>query len=289
MNKAVLKMLEKYKPVSVEDHKNALKEIIQEIALLGLFRSDFYSKAAFYGGSALRIFHDLDRFSEDLDFSLLKTDMNFKLTKYTKHIKDELEAFGFQVDLIEKKRSGITAIRSAFIKAETAVNLLQIKPGESFNTGIHRDEVMKIKLEIDTDPPENADFEVLYQLNPVPYSVRLYNLPSIFAGKLHALLCRNWKNRVKGRDFYDYVWFLSKDIKPNFKHLTARMRQTDHWNDPSDINMDALLELLTKKFNETDFEQAKRNVRPFLKDFKVIDVWSKEFFITVTQNHLSKW
>ncbi len=286
MNSAVASMLKKYDPVTLSQQKNALQEIIQEIALLGLFRSDFFSKAAFYGGSALRIFHGLDRFSEDLDFSLLEPDKTFDLLRYIHYIRNELEAYGFDVNLEVKDKTKETSIKSAFIKAGTAVNLLQIRPAVPATGGVHRDELLKIKLEVDTDPPEDAEYEVKYQLNPVPYSVRLFTLPAIFAGKIHALLYRNWKNRVKGRDFYDYVWFLSRNIKPDLKHLTRRMRQSGNWQGDGIITREKLLALLIEKFSITDFKQAKRDVKPFLANPAVLDIWSEEFFVKISEDKI---
>ncbi len=282
MNSAIASMLKKYDPVTLSQQKNALQEIIQEIALLGLFRSDFFSKAAFYGGSALRIFHGLDRFSEDLDFSLMEPDKAFDLLKYSHYVKNELEAYGFDIVLEVKDKTKETSIKSAFIKAGTAVNLLQIRPVITVAGGVHRDELLKIKLEVDTDPPEDAEYEVKYQLNPVPYSVRLFTLPTIFAGKIHALLYRNWKNRVKGRDFYDYVWFLSRNIKPDLKHLTRRMQQSGNWQGDGVITQEILLALLIERFSTTDFEQAKRDVKQFLANPAVLDIWSEEFFIKIS-------
>ncbi|MCF7911536.1 MAG: nucleotidyl transferase AbiEii/AbiGii toxin family protein [Candidatus Cloacimonetes bacterium] len=283
MDSAIASMLSTYKAVTLSQQKNALQEIIQEIALLGLFRSDFFSKAAFYGGSALRIFHGLDRFSEDLDFSLLEPDKAFDLLEYSQYIKNELEAYGFDINLEVKAKTKETSIKSAFIKAGTAVNLLQIRPAVPEVAGVHRDELLKIKLEVDTDPPQDAESEVKYQLNPVPYSVRLYTLPAIFAGKIHALLFRNWKNRVKGRDFYDYVWFLARNIKPDLLHLTRCMQQTGHWQRNEIITREKLLALLREKFSITDFEQAKRDVKPFLANPAVLDIWSEEFFVKISE------
>lgn len=284
MNSAIGSMLKKYKANTLSEQKNALKEIIQEIALLGLFRSDFYSKAAFYGGSALRIFHGLDRFSEDIDFNLLKPDRSFDLSIYSGYIRNELEAYGFEVDLQVKDKRSNSSIKSAFIKAGTAINLMQIYPALPSLASIMPEEMLKIKLEIDIDPPEKAEFEVKYQLNPVPYSVRLYDLSSIFAGKIHALLFRKWKNRVKGRDFYDYVWFLSQNIKPNLNHLTARMKQTGHWQEDNIISNSTLLTLLRNKFSEMDIEQAKKDVKPFINNPVVLDIWSKDFFIKISED-----
>jgi predicted nucleotidyltransferase component of viral defense system len=289
MTSAIDTMLKKYKLSSDTQQKNALKEIMQEIALLGLFRSGFFSKAAFYGGSALRMFHGLDRFSEDLDFTLLEPDKNFELINYTSYIEEELGAYGFKVKITEKRKAENSTIKSAFIKGGTRINLLQIKSIVPAVTGVLPNEMLKIKLELDIDPPSRAEDEVKYHLLPVPFSVRLYNLPSLFAGKIHALLCRKWKNRVKGRDFYDYLWFLSNSINPHLKHLTSRMRQTGHLRNDEELSDQLLLKLLIDKFLETDFSQAKKDVVPFIKNPDILNLWSKDFFIKISEDASKKW
>jgi len=286
MHSAIESMLEKYEPINIEDHKNALKEIVQEIALLGLFRSGFFNKAAFYGGTALRIFYGLDRFSEDLDFSLLIPEKDFNLSKYTKYIQNELGAYGFEMTVEQKTKSLDTPIKSAFIKGETKIHLLKINSIKNPVKGVHADEQIKIKLEVDTDPPEGAEYEVKYQLNPVPYSVRIFSQSSLFAGKLHAILCRSWKNRVKGRDYYDYLWFLSKNIEVNLEHLSNRMKQTDHLKKDEILTEYKLFQLLSDRFQEVDFEQIKRDVLPFIKNPDVLELWSDDFFRKITEDKL---
>ena len=286
MHSAIESMLEKYKPKSIDDHKNALKEIVQEIALLGLFRSGFFNKAAFYGGTALRIFYGLDRFSEDLDFSLLSPKSDFNLSRYTKYIQNELGAYGFEMTVDEKTKSVDTAIKSAFIKGGTEIHLLKINSIKNPIKGVHADEQFKIKLEVDTNPPAGAKYEVKYQLTPIPYSVRIFSPESLFAGKLHALLCRSWGNRVKGRDFYDYIWYLSNNIKVDLTHLSNRMKQTDHLKEGETLTKEVLNQMLLKKFADIDFSQAKRDVLPFIKNPETLDLWSEEFFRKVTEDKL---
>ena len=288
MHSAIELMLEKYKPKSIEDHKNALKEIVQEIALLGLFRSGFFNNAAFYGGTALRIFYGLDRFSEDLDFSLLSPQNDFNLSKYTKYIQNELGAYGFEMTVDEKTKSIDTAIKSAFVKGGTEIHLLKINSIKNPIKGVHADEQFRIKLEVDTNPPAGAKYEVRYQLNPIPYSVRLFSPESLFAGKLHALLFRSWGNRVKGRDFYDYVWYLSKNIEVDLTHLSNRMKQTNHLLPKETLTKKILIQMLMNKFVEIDFQQAKKDVLPFIKNPETLNLWSEEFFRKVTEDKLTR-
>jgi len=286
MHSAIETMLKAYELNSVEDKKNALKEIVQEIALLGLYRSGFFSKAAFYGGTALRIFHGLDRFSEDLDFSLLESNNSFQISRYTKSIQSELGAYGFEMRVEEKTKSTESAIKSAFIKGGTEIHLLKINSIRKPVKGVHANEQLKIKLEVDTNPPAGAEYEVKYQLNPIPFSVRLFSPESLFAGKMHALLCRSWGKRVKGRDFYDYIWYLSHNFKIDLDHLSERMRQTGHLANDTMLSNDLLLDKLLARFKEIDFEQAKRDVLPFIKNAQSLDLWSEEFFKAVSLDKL---
>jgi predicted nucleotidyltransferase component of viral defense system len=253
----VQKMFEQYHCRTNDERRDALKEIVQEITLAALDRSGFFTLAAFYGGTALRVFHGLDRFSEDLDFSLAKPDPDFDLGAYFKAIRDELGSFGFDMTVEQKQKTAATAIQSAFIKGGTLIHLIRIGSLTPPVPGVPENEQLKIKIEIDRDPPAGASFETKYRLTPVPYAVRLYDGPSLFAGKLHAILCRNWKTRAKGRDFYDYLWYLSNDIPVNALHLASRMRQSGHRDATTAITRDELLALLAGRFAAVNFEQPE--------------------------------
>lgn len=283
MSNAIEKMLEPYNCKTPDDYRNALKEIIQEIALLGLSRAGFFDYAAFYGGTALRIFYGLERFSEDLDFSLLTVNPDFDISGYCGAIKNELGAYGFEMDVTKKEKKVDSAIESAFNKGKTLIQLLNIRSIIPPVSGVHRDEVLKIKLEIDTAPPEGADYTVKYSLRPVPYSVLIFSDSSLFAGKLHALLCRIWKgNRMKGRDLYDFVWYIKNDIPLNLNHLKHRMLQTGHLEKHEPFTRSILLEQLQAKFSKIDFNQAKTDISPFIKDPAETDVWSEDFFNSIS-------
>ena len=229
MNEAVARMLERYDNRSIEDYLQALREILQEIALLGLWRSKFFDKAAFYGGPALRILYGLDRFSEDMDFSLLSPMDDFELSAYTTALQKELAAFGFDVRIDQRDKSAESAVQSAFLKADTLNQLLVIETSEEILHEVPRGQVLKIKLEVDTDPPPGFATETKYLLQPIPFAVRAYALPDLFAGKMHAVLCRKWKTRVKGRDWYDLVWYAAHHPQLHLSHLEQRMRQSGHW------------------------------------------------------------
>jgi len=281
----VQRMLGKYRCETNEERRDALREIVQELALVGLSRADFFARAAFYGGTALRIFHGLDRFSEDLDFSLAKSDPAFELEEYLGAVRDELASWGFAMKVERKAKEAGGAVQSAFIKGGTLEHLVRIAAIDPPVPGIPPNELLKVKLEIDVDPPELASFETKYRLDPVPFSARLYDRPSLFAGKLHALLCRAWKRRVKGRDFYDYLWYLSNGVELNLPHLEARMRQSGHWGGES-LTEARLVELLEERFSSIDYAQAKADAAPYLRDTRQLDLWSADFFIAVTRERL---
>lgn len=286
MHSAIADMLKAYELRTADDYRHALNEIVQEIALLGLYRGGFFAKAAFYGGTALRIFYGLERFSEDLDFSLEKSDKKFNLSSFTQALQDELGAYGLDMTVQEKIKQNDSPVKSAFIKGGTQIHIMKIAPAQPPVTGINPHEQLRIKLEVDTEPPPGATFEMKYQLRPVPYSVRLYSPSSLFAGKVHALLCRSWKTRVKGRDFYDYVWFLSRSIPVNLTHLARRMQQTGHLPADAALTEKDLKNRLRKRFAAVDFNQAKKDVLPFIRNREAVALWSPDFFTTITEDKL---
>jgi predicted nucleotidyltransferase component of viral defense system len=271
-------MLERYKCTTPRDYENALKEIIQEVALLGLWRSKFFEHAAFYGGTSLRILYELDRFSEDLDFSLLKSDPDFSLAPYLKAIETELNGMGFSVTVTKKEKSVDTTIESAFIKAGTKEHLFKIKAPTAVAERIQGNSILNIKIEVDVDPPLGFETEAKTLLQPIPFTIHTYKQPDLFAGKLHAILQRNWKSRVKGRDYYDYVWYIARHVPVRISHLEQRLRQSGRWTESKPLQKSDLLELLQKRFGEVDLESAKKDVSPFIKDRAAIELWSQEFF-----------
>lgn len=275
-------MLAHYQTNTIEEKKNALKEVVQEVALCGLSRAGFFKNAAFYGGTALRIFYGLDRFSEDLDFSLIAPSTDFQLQRYFSGLANELSSLGLRFSIEEKLKTVDSAIKSAFLKGNTKEHILSIYDAQ--NIHIHPDEVIKIKLEIDTHPPAFAQFENKYRLLPTPYQVKLYDMPSLFSGKLHAVLCRAWKNRIKGRDLYDYIFYLARREKVNGEHLRARLEDSGALERGALFTRDTLLEMLNQRFETIDFEQAKQDILPFMTDPSQLDLWSKDFFMDITKN-----
>jgi predicted nucleotidyltransferase component of viral defense system len=271
-------LLARYPLHTTADYERALREIVQELALVGLWRSKFFEHAAFYGGTALRIFHGLRRFSEDLDFSLLVPRQEFRLDSHLGAVRDELQSFGFHFSVESKSKTAVTAIESAFIKGGTRINLLHIGLPDWLARNIPQVLQVRVKLELDTQPPAGAETEVRTQLMPIPHQVRLYDLPSLMAGKLHAVLCRKWQNRVKGRDWYDLVWYAGRAVRPNLVHLAARMAQTGHWPAGESMDAAALIRLLMERIGEVDFDAAASDVRPFITDSTELSLWSPDFF-----------
>ena len=283
MNDAVRKMLERYPQNTLGDRISALREILQEIALLGLWRAKFFEKAAFYGGTALRVLYGLDRFSEDLDFSLLSPMESFDLTLYLDALRKEVAAFGFDARVESAPKASLGAIRSAFLKANTIQQLLLIEADENWVRSLHREQVLKIKLEVDTDPPAGFDTETRYLLNPIPFAVRSYALPDLFAGKMHALLCRRWKSRSKGRDWYDLIWYAAQHPQLHLAHLEQRMRQSGDWKGNESLSPDAFKALLHGTIESLDVQQIRKEVEPFVKHPEQLTIWSGEFFRQVTE------
>jgi len=277
MNEAIARMLDRYACQSVGDHVRALREIMQEIALLGLWRSRFFEKAAFYGGTALRILYGMDRFSEDLDFSLLRLEPGFELARYGAAIERELRSFGFEARLTGREKKETGPVQSTFLKANTLQSLLTIRDG-SGHWPIPRDQLLKIKIEVDTDPPQGFSTENRFVLQPIPFSVRTFTLPDLFAGKMHAVLCRRWKGRVKGRDWYDLVWYAANHPQLHLDHLAQRMTQSGDWETDEPLTPEKFMGLAREAVDRLDVDQARREVEPFVKTPESLAVWSKAFF-----------
>jgi len=283
MDETILDMLAAYNCQSREDYENALKEIVQEVALLGLWRSKFFEHALFYGGTALRILYKLNRFSEDLDFSLLKTQKNFKLNTYLKAMEDELKSFGFKVSVDQKEKGIESRVESAFIKAGTHIHFLKANAPERIQNHIQSNEVLKIKVELDTDPPGLFNAEMKPLLQPIPFQVKTMPIEDLFAGKLHAVLAREWRGRVKGRDYYDMIWYIGRKAKYNIRHLKERLVQSGHWDKDRDLTSKDVDGLVREKIKGLNFEKAKRDVSIFLKprERQSLELWDLEFFSAI--------
>lgn len=283
MNSVLKNMLDKYNIRNSIDETNAMKEIIQEIVICGLSRGGFFKEAAFYGGTALRIFYGLNRFSEDLDFALLEPNKEFDLSKYFSFIEKEVQAYGLNLTITAKEKNKDSNILSAFLKGDTKEHILMFFPKENIeNTSSLKS--IKIKFEVDVNPPAGANYEFKYKLLPSPHQVRLYDEASLFAGKIHAILCRNWGYRTKGRDLYDYIFYLSKDIKVNLNLLKEKLIDSNAISRDDEFNIDILKEMLNKKFKEINFTDAKEDVITFIEDKDSLSLWNAEFFIEISNS-----
>jgi hypothetical protein len=283
MPDALSAMLARYELRSREDALHALREIIQEVALLGLWRAKFFDRAAFYGGTALRVLHGLERFSEDLDFSLLGPDAGYDLGTVMALLQREVEAFGFSLQAEMVRKTAESPIRSAFLKGNTRKQLLTLRPSADLIDGIAPGQVVKVRIEVDVDPPGGFATETRFLLLPIPFAVRAFALPDLFAGKMHAVLCRRWRNRVKGRDWYDFVWFSGHHPELRLSHLEQRMRQTGDWTGDRPLDQASFNRLLDERIRTLDVGQAKREVLPFVRRPEELDVWSAEFFLEIAR------
>lgn len=273
-------MLNKYAIQSEDELLNALKEVFQEITLLGLYRGGFFEKAAFYGGTALRILYGLNRFSEDLDFTLLEKNPNFAIEKYFLHVKDEFEALGISITLSKKTKVSSSSIESAFLKNDTSIHTLNIQANnlDTILNGVHSGKRLKIKFEVDTNPPLKFQTESKTLLLPITFTVKSMTLPNLYAGKMHALLFRNWQTRVKGRDWYDFEWYVKNGIKLNLSHLAERMVESGDLKINTTLTKELFKTLLDEKIDTLDVQNAIAEVKPFIKDTSVFDFWSKDYF-----------
>lgn len=257
-------MLSQYSMDSVDARRNATYEVLQQVVLSGLYRGGFFSEAAFYGGTCLRIFHGLERFSEDMDFTLLRKDPSFSMEKYFPAIIDECRLLGREVEITLKDKQSFGQVESAFLKDNTDVYDLSFRTEKS----------IKVKIEVDTQPPLEFDTEERLLLQPFSFMTRCLTLPNLFAGKMHALVFRMWKNRVKGRDWYDFEWYVRNSVPLNFHHLQVRIREFNG----KELDKKQFGELLKEKLASADMAQVKNDVRPFLKNAHDIDIWTNDYF-----------
>ncbi len=258
-------MLGRYDIKTGQEKRNAMHEIMQEIALAGLYRGGFFDKAAFYGGTCLRIFHGLPRFSEDMDFSLTEKNAEFDIENYFPAVVEEFKAAGRDVLITKKEKKAQAKIESAFLKDNTRLYDL------SFRT----EKDIKIKIEVDTDPPLGFSTEQKLSLRPFSFMTRCFSLPDLYAGKMHALIFRNYQNRIKGRDWYDFEWYVRHDVPLDLAHFQTR---TQEFND-LDIDKDQFIAMLKAKLGTADIDMVRRDVMPFVQNPAELDIWSNDYFL----------
>lgn len=262
-------MLSRYPIDSDEDRRNAMCEVMQQVVLCGLYRAGFFNEAAFYGGTCLRIFHGLGRFSEDMDFTLLRKDEAFTLEKYFPSIVDECRLLGREVEIAKKDKRDFSKVESAFLKDNTDV----------YNLSFVTEKRVKVKIEVDTQPPLGFTTEEKLLLQPFSFMTRCLSLPDLFAGKMHALIFRQWRHRVKGRDWYDFEWYVRNDIPLNFSHLQTRIKEFNN----QDVQVADFEGMLNECIVSTDIRQVKADVLPFVKSPRELDIWSTDYFLQLAR------
>jgi predicted nucleotidyltransferase component of viral defense system len=272
--KIIQERLESYDCASALEEEQALREISQEIILAGLGRTDFFNRAGFQGGTCLRIFHGLSRFSEDLDFALREPEKAFKLLPYLEQVCDELSAYGYNLEIDDRSQGGQT-VQKAFLKDDSLGTLLHLdyRP----RSGPMRK--LRVKLELDTNPPAGASHEMPVLDYPFPSAVRVFDRSSLFAGKIHALLCRDY---LKGRDWYDFIWYTARRTPINHDLLSASLDQQGPWKGTHPTTDSAwCIENLSAAIQATDWKRAREDVRRFIKPHELpsLDLWTTEFFL----------
>ena len=269
MNEIFNRMLSAYDLATEQQRRNATFEVNQQIILAGLYNGGFFNEAAFYGGTCLRIFHGLQRFSEDMDFSLLTPDDSFDFTQYFQPIIDQFAIVGREVEIKKKDKKSIGKVESAFLKDNTDV----------YDITYQTEKSIRIKIEVDTQPPLKFNTEQKLLLLPESFMTRCFALPDLFAGKMHALVYRAWKNRVKGRDWYDFEWYVRHNVPLHFTHLQERVWQFNH----EEIGKETFLDKLKERLATSDINQVKTDVKPFLRNPKEMDIWSNDYFLQLAQ------
>lgn len=272
MNSIFDQMISRYPIETRDDELNALHEVMQQITLAALYRNGFFNEAAFYGGTCLRIFHKLERFSEDMDFSLVKTNNNFTLEPYFEAITREFISLGRKVEIARKEKKAVSKVESAFLKDNTEV----------YNIAFQTERSIKIKIEVDKDPPLNFQTESKLLMLPFSFMTRCFTMPCLYAGKMHALLFRNWRNRIKGRDWYDFEWYVRNNHPLNFVHFKERALQSGNIN-KNQFSKEQFISLLKEKIKCTKIEMVKADVQPFIKNQEALEIWSTDYFLQLAE------
>ncbi|MBU1863044.1 MAG: nucleotidyl transferase AbiEii/AbiGii toxin family protein [Candidatus Omnitrophica bacterium] len=274
--------LKSYSCRNLQEEEHALREITQEVILAGLTRTDFFKHAEFHGGTSLRIFHSTNRFSEDLDFVLNRPNANFDLETYMQSAAKELIAYGYNFEIVDRSKAAST-VKKAFIKDNSIGKLLEFDYIK-VNATIKK---IKIKIEVDTNPPRGSECVIRYLTFPFPVSVTVHDMPTLFAGKLHALLCREY---VKGRDWYDLIWYCTHKTDINFALLKSALYQTGRWKGKNlDVTREWCFRELRKKVEHLDWDVARREILPFVREYEKasLDVWGTSFFVSLIDKYLN--
>jgi predicted nucleotidyltransferase component of viral defense system len=276
-------IIKTYNLETINDNKAILREIVQSIVLVGLSRTDFFKKASFYGGTALRIFYDLNRYSEDLDFTLNNVDKNFSIAPFIESIKNVALSYGLELEISIKQKQISTPVESVFEKINTYQTFINLKMNSELTKLLHKDEVIKVKFEIDCEPALGFTTENKWIDMPEFAPVIVLDEASLFAGKLHAILCRNYKNTVKERDYYDFLFYVRRGISPNLNYLRNKLINTGKINEKDTFNIEVLKEMLIKRFEQVDFEQVKNDTERFIINNEDLSTYSKDLFIQMAK------
>lgn len=279
MESVIKELIDLYEPKNTQEVKLALREIVQSLILIGLSKAKFFSAASFYGGTALRMFYGLNRYSEDLDFSLNEVDESFSLEPYINSIKEVALSYGLDMSIEIKQKNSKVPIKSAFAKLNTDQAFISLNIDKALTEILHTDEALKVKFEVDTDPALGFTVESKWITSPEIAIVNTLDLESLFAGKLHAILCRQYKNRVKGRDYYDFLFFINKGVKPNLLYLRNKLIQSGKIAEGDAFDLDVLKEMLLKRFNEVDFNSIRQDAQRFTIKNEDLSLYCKELFI----------
>ncbi len=266
--------LRAYQITTLKEKQNAIYEITQQVVLAGLHRGGFFDRAAFYGGTCLRLFHQLPRFSEDMDFSLLAPDDGFKFENYFQPIIDEFDSLGRKVEIKKKDKKTFGKVESAFLKDTTDV----------YNVAFQTEKTVKVKIEVDTQPPLKFQTEQKALTLPYTFMVRCFELPDLYAGKMHALVFRNWKSRVKGRDWYDFEWYVRWGVPLDFNHLQERIHEFNGIT----MSKEEFLAKLKERLSNTNIEDVKADVRGFVINPHELDIWTNNYFLQLADRIVFK-
>lgn len=257
--------VEQYKPKTNDELTSAQREVMQKVALAGLNRGGFFEHAAFYGGTCLRVFHGLRRYSEDMDFSLTEKNDQIHIENYFDAIVDEFKTLGMPVEIVKKEKKNFGRVESAFLKEDT----------EAYDIKFQTRKMMKVKIELDTNPPLRFSTEQKLLIQPYSFSVRCFTLPNLYAGKMHALVYRAWQRRIKGRDWYDFEWYVRKQVPLNFNHLQERIHEFSGKN----VSKEEFMTALREKLSSTDINLVKQDVLAYIGDVHELDFWSNDYFL----------
>ncbi len=262
-------MLSSYEINTDTDKRNATFEVMQQIILAGLQQGGFFDKAAFYGGTCLRIFHGLQRFSEDMDFSLVRKDDKFNIEDYFDPIVKVFESIGRKVVITKKDKRTFGRVESAFLKDNTQL----------YDVAFQTEKSIKIKIEVDTNPPLMFDTEQKLLMKPYSFMTRCFTLPDLYAGKIHALVFRNWKTRLKGRDWYDFEWYVRNDVPLDFQHLQERIREFSG----EEMSREKFMQLLDERLATADMKSVLEDVIRFVRNPNELKIWSNDYFLELAK------